>query len=125
MKTSKKHIWKHILSTALTLLIIISSIATISKPSEAYAAKRYNPSGEWLGKNEALGGSLEISMYSDVEDDDTVVGNWRLSNYFGYSEGVIKKTSNKNKYKLVSVSLKSGRSSGPTYFTMTMKSSKN
>lgn len=127
MKTGKKHIkfftGKYFAAIALIFTLIISSMV-ILKPSEIYAAKKYDPSGEWRGKDQIVGGLLSISMYTDIGAEDTVVGSWTLDNYYGHSEGIIKKTSNKNKYKLVFTLIASGSTTGPTYFTMTMKSNK-
>lgn len=125
MKQRKKfkefRIIKHIISITLAFMLIFSTIFVLN-PSKAFAAKTYNPAGRWMGTDEMAGGMLEISMYSDPEGK--IVGNWELSNMYGHSEGIIKKTSTKNKYKLVYAFMKDEKNAGDVYFIMKMKSNK-
>lgn len=113
---------KQILALSLIFALILSSASGL-KSLEVSAAARYNPSGAWRGTNEVAGGLLSISMYTS-EDGGNIVGNWQLDNYYGHSEGIITKTSDKNKYKLVYAPGMDETYAGSTYFIMKMKSNK-
>lgn len=126
MKDMKKYkklmLEKRMMSVALIAVMLMSSMI-IFRPSEIFAAKKYNPSGAWRGTNEVVGGLLSISMYTSPDGGD-VVGNWELDNFYGHTEGVIKKTSNKNQYKLIYAFGMDENNAGPTYFVLKMKSNK-
>jgi hypothetical protein len=100
---------------------LVSSMIILS-PSDAFAAKKYNPSGKWFGANEVVGGALSISMYTD--NDGEIVGNWELANYYGFEEGIIKKTSKKNQYQLINAFEMNENNAGSVCFVMKMKSNK-
>ena len=93
---------------------LVSSMIILS-PSDAFAAKKYNPSGKWFGANEVVGGALSISMYTD--NDGEIVGNWELANYYGFEEGIIKKTSKKNQYQLINAFEMNENNAGSVCFT--------